>query len=58
MADLHDTPIAQANAAIRDLIQSLPGGRITPLVRPEYERLVAVYMNAARGDEDEARPAA
>lgn len=53
MADQHDDPIAQANAAIRDLIESLPGGLITPADRPEYERLIRAWFTAVSGPEPE-----
>ncbi|WP_042380634.1 hypothetical protein [Streptacidiphilus melanogenes] len=63
MANLRDDPIAQANAAIRDLIESLPGGRIRPTDRPEYERLVRAWFTAVggpdrAGDEEPARHSA
>ncbi|RAG80972.1 hypothetical protein DN069_35240 [Streptacidiphilus pinicola] len=49
MAYLHQNdPIAQANSAIRRFIESLPGGRITPAVRPEYEQLVRDYFAAVK----------
>lgn len=57
VADHLDLRIEQANAAIRDLIQSLPDGRITTTSRPEYERLVAVWAAAVEDGDDDDDPA-
>lgn len=62
MADPHKyDQVAQANAAICDLIESLPNRRITVDDRPEYERLLGVWLAAVQdeaGDEEPARLAA
>lgn len=56
VADQRDDPVDQANAAIRDLIESQPGGRITPDTRPEYERLLDAWLAAVQERDSDDEP--
>lgn len=48
----YDQRIREANRAVRRFIRSLPGHRVTPEYREEYDRLVAVYIRAVRDRDD------